>query len=81
MNIVKQAPRSEVINYFAQVSVLFIVVIACILNLSIYPNSETRNLWVTLLTAALGFMMPNPRFKLEDTKESPIHVAVDNHGQ
>ena len=53
-------PKSEVV-FFSQIIILYVVIIACIVNLSIsHPLSE---LWVGLLSSSIGFLLPNPTIK------------------
>lgn len=50
-------PRREVV-YFSQTILIYIVILACLLNLSI-GNGES-NLWVALLGSCLGYILPQP---------------------
>ena len=69
-NVFRHASRPDVIVFMTQVAVRFIVVVTSLINLSLYPNSETKSLWVTFLIGALGCMMPNPRFKGLDENQT-----------
>lgn len=62
-NVFKHAAKPDVVVFISQVLMLFIVVVTCLFNLTMYPNSESQSLWVTFLTGSLGYLMPNPRFK------------------
>lgn len=75
-NVFKHAAKPYVIVFLTQVIVLFVVVVTCLFNLTMYPNSETKSLWVTFLTGSLGYLMPNPRFKLENTETKEAHMLV-----
>ena len=45
-----------------QMLVLFVIILAAILNMSI--NSKADNtIWATLLSACMGYMLPGPNFK------------------
>ena len=54
--------RPDVIIFFAQVLLLFVVVIGSLINLTFFQ--QNKDLWQMLLTSSLGYMLPNPQFKL-----------------
>ncbi len=49
-------PKSEIV-FFAQVILIYIIVITSIVNISL---GDTQELWVILLTSCLGYLMPSP---------------------
>jgi len=51
-------PRSEV-RFFAQVFILYIVIITCLVNLSI-GKGELTSLWISLLSSCIGYILPSP---------------------
>lgn len=53
----RPVPRNEVV-FLCQVIVIFAVVIACIVNLSLHRGNT--ELWIALLSSSLGYMLPNP---------------------
>ena len=53
-------PKSSVV-FFCQVIVLFTVICASIFNLS--THSEHSELWVSLLSSSLGYLLPQPVIK------------------
>jgi hypothetical protein len=56
----EKLPRSEVV-YFCQVTIITIVIIACIVNLSLQNgNSE---MWVSFFGYAFGALLPPPKIK------------------
>lgn len=55
-----RCPRQEVV-FFAQTFLVYIVVIAAIVNLSC--TDTNTNLWVALLASSIGIMLPSPRVK------------------
>lgn len=59
----RSIPRSEIV-FFSQVIVVYIVIIACIVNLSTH-NGRTE-LWTALLSSSLGYLLPAPH--LEDVR-------------
>ena len=50
-------PKTEVI-FFCQVIILYIVIIACIINLSL--RNGDSNLYTALLSSSLGIILPSP---------------------
>ena len=61
-------PKEELI-YFSQVTLIFIVVIACITNLSLGNEHET--VWISLLCSSLGYILPAPTLK-ERKRNEPL---------
>ena len=53
-------PKLEVV-YISQVVILYIVIITCLINLSI--QSDQTELWCSLLSASIGYLLPNPSIK------------------
>lgn len=53
-------PKMEVV-FFSQIVALYIVIIACLINLSI--GNEGKELWISLLSASIGYILPNPSIK------------------
>lgn len=64
----RKFPKSEAV-FFSQVILIYIVVIACILNLSL--NNGDSNLWTALLALSLGSALPNPSLK-----KTPHHSLI-----
>ena len=54
----KIVPKSEVV-FLAQIVILYIVILVCIMNLS-FKNGNTE-LWVSLLGYSLGCILPSPK--------------------
>ena len=61
-------PKEE-FTFFAQVVLIYIVCITCIINLSI--GNGNSNLWTSLLSGSLGYILPPPKLRK--------HVAVLPH--
>lgn len=57
----KKVPRSE-IEYFTVVIIVFIVIVTSIYNLS-KGDGTNSNLWTSLLSSCLGYLLPNPTLK------------------
>lgn len=68
-------PKQEV-QYFGQITVLYITLIFCLINLSC-QNGE-RSLWVSLASTSLGILVPNPRVYTSKSKQIiPVSDEVD----
>lgn len=50
-------PRKEIV-YFSQITLVYIVTIFCIINLTLYD--EKTQLWTALLSGCLGYILPSP---------------------
>lgn len=79
-NVYRHAAKPDVIIFMAQVTILFIVVLTCLLNLTLYPDSDSKSVWISFLTGSLGYMMPNPRFKFEAIKVDDNTTTLDHNG-
>lgn len=53
----RKLPDNEVV-FFTQVALLFLVIVACVINLSL--NVGDSNLWTCLMSSCLGYLLPNP---------------------
>lgn len=53
----KEVPATELV-YLSQMITVFLVIVACIVNLSI--QNEPHDLWVALLSSSLGYILPAP---------------------
>ena len=58
---VQEIPKSEIV-FFSQVIILYTVILTSIYNLT-RGNSEQSNLWTSLLSGSLGYLLPNPTIK------------------
>ena len=57
----QEIPKSEIV-FFCQVIILYTVILTSIYNLT-RGNSELSNLWTSLLSGSLGYLLPNPTIK------------------
>jgi hypothetical protein len=57
--------RLHVAAYACQVFAIFTVIVACLVNLSL--GNEKEALWASLLSGALGYMLPNPKIRKDDS--------------
>lgn len=64
--------RSNLILFTSQITLVFIVVIAALINLSI--QNGNRDLWTVVLTSCLGYVLPNPKLKLQNGNENDKNV-------
>lgn len=76
-SVISTRARPDVILFSIQVFVIVLVVIASLINLTYYK--ENINLWTMILTSCLGYLMPNPRFKV--LKEEKQEVQNNNLNQ
>ena len=53
-------PKSEIV-YFCQMTVVFIIILTSIANLSL-QNGKSE-LWIALLSSAIGYALPRPTLK------------------
>jgi hypothetical protein len=56
----RNVPRSEIV-FFCQVIIIYVVVCICLFNLS--TDHCNSNLWSSLLSGCLGYLLPNPTIK------------------
>ena len=71
--------KADLILFTVQVTVILVVVIASLINLT-YQKGD-QNLWTVVLTSSLGYIMPNPKIKIEDINTDTIKrndVNVNN---
>ena len=55
-----RVPKTEIV-YFCQMIIVYIIIIASIVNLSIRNGSS--ELWISLLSSCIGYALPNPKLK------------------
>src|SRR5271163_4099841 len=58
-------PWQRQIIYYCQVVAIYIIVIACLVNLSVAGDKDT--VWASLLSASTGYLLPSPKFKRSKT--------------
>ena len=63
-------PKQEVI-YLSQVVLIYVVVIACIINLSLRVVNES--LWASMLSGCIGYILPAPKVR---RKHEPVPSNV-----
>ena len=60
----KRRSKLRLATYICQVTAIFIIIIACIVNLSFSQDNEA--LWSTLLSSAIGYLLPAPKIGKKD---------------
>ena len=60
--------KPDVVLFSFQVLLIFIVVCVSLLNLTFQWGNQ--NLWTVILTGSLGYIMPNPKLKIEKNTEN-----------
>lgn len=60
-------PKREII-YFCQVVAIYIIIIACIVNLSL--GTDKDSLWASMLSGCIGYLLPSP--KIRKHKNEPL---------
>jgi len=53
-------PKSEIV-YFCQMTVVFVIILTSIANLSL--QNDKSELWIALLSSAIGYALPSPSLK------------------
>jgi len=67
---IKNVCKADLILFTVQVVIIFVVVCTSLMNLTLgYGN---QNLWTVVLTSSLGYVMPNPKIKIQDIKTEDI---------
>jgi hypothetical protein len=60
----KDVCKADLILFTVQVVIIFVVVCTSLINLTLgYGN---QNLWTVVLTSSLGYVMPNPKIKIDE---------------
>ena len=55
--------KAEFVLFSVQVTVIFIVICTSLINLAL--ENGNKNLWTLILSGSLGYILPNPRIKVE----------------
>ena len=67
--------RKSAAVFFAQVFVLFIVIISSLINLSLAWQTN-KLFWASLLCISIGYMLPNPTLKSSRREEEEIELQL-----
>lgn len=74
----KSVNRKSRVTYFTQVILIYIIVLSCIINLSLLHGNEA--LWSSLLSGALGYMLPAPGSTRRSRNRHSTDAAIDSNG-
>lgn len=76
MTEIKDVCKADLILFTVQVVIIFVVVCTSLINLTLgYGN---QNLWTVVLTSSLGYVMPNPKIKIDEVlKEQKTIKGVE----
>ena len=75
MNNFAQVCKADLILFIVQVSIIFMVTSVSLFNLTYEWGNQ--NLWTVVLTSSLGYIMPNPKIKLNNGElEKSINGSV-----
>ena len=66
-------PKNEVV-YFCQVVLIYIIVFACLFNLSI-GDKEQHSIWWSLLSGSVGYLLPSPGIAKKKYESVPSNAA------
>lgn len=68
--------KADLILFTVQVALIFVVVCTSLFNLTLgYGN---QNLWTVVLTSSLGYVMPNPKIKIDQiVKDNKTIKGID----
>ena len=54
-------PRSEVV-FFMQIAIVFLIIVTSLYKLCFNDlNCEEKPIWVSILSSAVGYLLPNPQ--------------------
>lgn len=57
----EKIPKGEIV-FFAQVLLVYIVTLTCIINLTL--GNDPKELWVSLLASCIGYILPAPNLQV-----------------
>jgi TctA family transporter len=55
--------QKEQVVFFSQVIISYIVIITCLANITF--SSQNTNLWATLASGTIGYLLPSPSLRNE----------------
>ena len=53
--------------YLSQLAAIFVVICTCLINLSL--GIEKTELWASLLSACIGYLLPTPKFRNKNGRQ------------
>lgn len=73
-NVFRNAQKQDIVTFTLTMLIVYMIVITSLVNLTLYPNSDTRNMWLTFIAGSLGFIAPNPKLKIIEVQETKDHI-------
>lgn len=55
--------QRDCVVYISQLTVCGVIIISGIVNISINPEGKMTNVWLALLSSAMGYLLPAPSMK------------------
>ena len=71
----KMCPKSVVL-FVVQMVLICIIVVAAIVNISMYDKN--KEMWISLMSSSLGYVLPSPRLKRSKVKQIELSESVIN---
>ena len=56
--------KADLILFSVQVAIIFIVICASLINLTFRWGNQ--QLWTVILTSTLGYLLPNPKLRIDE---------------
>lgn len=73
MDSAEETRKFNGVAFYAQILLLYIVVITSIINISL--GNESSTLWTSLLCSCLGYMLPQPKLKVSKSNQSVSRMS------
>ena len=58
--------KKDQVIYFCQIFVIYTVIVACLVNLSV--GSSLNTLWASILSGSVGYILPAPKIRRTKSK-------------
>jgi hypothetical protein len=62
-----QVDTSDLILFVVQISIVFILVVVCLINLTLEIGNKL--MWTFILSSSIGYLLPNPRLRKMSIRE------------
>ena len=72
-------PKNRV-TFITQILAIYLIIIVAAINLSLNLGSN-QELWIVLLSSAVGYVLPNPGLKYYKSKHSQQSSRNENEGE
>ncbi len=57
--------------FVTQVIIVYVVILCALINLTFYPEAR-QELWITLLSSSIGYLLPSPTIKKPKIKQENV---------